>query len=257
VKAHFPRMKLDYRLDAGLLDGKVINRIVEREEKFIGRIKSNPILDLKAEAYVKRKPGPQPDYVREYVYELGEYQANTWNRPHRIVLAVIDDRPVDGELDYGPRYFFIVTNHDEKTMPADALLAHYRRRGTFEDRIGEFNSVIDMNLPHEEFRKNEVLLQFGVFALNILNVIRGELEQDVGGLDLGRVQNRVMKAGAWVMKRSRRLTVLLAATAMGWWDILMERLSKTCVSAMRALRRGSFVPAPDHAFFSTPPPILE
>jgi hypothetical protein len=257
VKARFPRMKLDYRLDAGLLDGKVVNRIVERGETFVGRIKSNPILESMAEAYVKRKPGPQPDYVREYVYELGEYHTNTWNRPHRVVLAVIDDLPKDGELDYGPRYFFIVTNHDEKTMPADALLAHYRRRGTFEDRIGEFNSVIDMNLPHEEFRKNEVLLQFGVFALNILNVIRGELEQDVGGLDLGRVQKRVMKAGARVVKRSRRLMVLLAETAMGWWETLTERLAKTYVSAMRPLRRGSFVPAPVHAFFSAPPPILE
>lgn len=257
VNARFPRMRLDYRLDAGLLDGNVINHIVKRGELFLGRVRSNPVLERMAVGYVRRKPGPQPDYVREYVYELGKYQSNTWERAHRIVLVVIDDCPKDEELDFGPRYFFLATNHNENSIPAAELLAHYRRRGTFEDRIGEFNSAINLNLSHTEFRKNEVLLQFGMFALNILNVIRSELESDVGGLNLVRVQNRVMKAGAWIANRGRQLTVLLAATAMGWWELLMERLSKICVPAPRPLRRGSFVPAPCHAFFSTPPPILE
>ena len=257
VKRRFPGLELDFRFDAAFPIADVINHLDKKKTNFVGRLKRNNTLERMAGNLVNRKPGPRPDYTREYIYEIGEYGADTWNNKHRIILVVIDDPPQDGELDYGPRYFFLVTNHDEKSIPADALLAHYRNRGTFEDRIGEFNAAIDLNLPHREFRKNEVLLQFGMFALNILNVIRSELEPEVGGLDVGRVQNRVLKSGAWIVNRGRRLMIILAATAMGWWEILTERLSELCVPEPRRLHRHRFVPAVPHAFLNTPPPILE
>lgn len=257
VKTRLPGITLNFRVDAGFIEASVVNHIDARGEKFVGRVKSNPVLREMAEGFVNRKPGPRPKHVREYVYELGEYGAETWDRKHRLVLVVIDDPPTPGELDFGPRYFFLSTNHDAESMPAEKLLSHYRNRGTFEDRIGEFNSAIDVKLSHRKFRKNEVLLQLAFLAFNVLSVIRSELETDVVAIDLGRVQKRVMKAGARIVKKGRRLTLRLAETAKGWWDLLTARLASIRVPVLRKLRRCDFMSPPGHAHTRTPSPLLE
>ena len=257
VKAHCPGLKIDYRLDAGLMDAGVINRIVERGETFAGRLKKNDVLKRMAGSRVNRKPGPVPDYTREYVYEIEKYGAQTWSRKHRLILVVIDEPPALDELDYGPDFFFLSTNHDKKTMPAKKVLEHYRRRGIFEDRIGEFNDVIGLHLPHREYRKNEVLFQLAVLAYNVLSVIRCELEPDVLELDLGRVQKRVMKAGARIVKGGHRILLRVADAALGWWKLLTARLADLQVDCLRRLHRGGFMPVPSHAHRTTPAPLQE
>ena len=41
-----------------------------------------------------------------------------------------------------PRWFFLVTNWSEDARSADELLAHYRKRGTFEDRLDSRRLVV-------------------------------------------------------------------------------------------------------------------
>ena len=253
----FPGLNIDFRFDAAFMIADVINHLDARNARFIGRMKGNAVLNKMAEHLVNRKPGPRPDYSREYVYEIGKYGAKSWNEKHRIILVVIDDPPVVGELDFGPHWFYLVTSHPEESMSANEALEHYRNRGTFEDRIGEFNAAIDLNLSHSEFRKNETLLQFAIFAFNLLSVIRAELEVEMVCLDLGRVQKRLLNAGAWIVKRSRRIVLKIAETAAGWWRLALERLNGFMIDSPRRLRRISWRSCPVHAHLSTPHPMME
>ncbi|TWT98578.1 hypothetical protein Pla52n_50940 [Stieleria varia] len=54
-------------------------------------------------------------------------------------------------LNLMPRWFLFVTNWTEDSRGADELLAHYRKRGTFEVRLGEFNESIGVHLSAQGF----------------------------------------------------------------------------------------------------------
>jgi len=91
---------------------------------------------------------------------------------------------------------------------------HYRKRGTFEDRYGEFNAVIGPGLPAGSFEANETALLLKLLAFNLAGMIRGELEDASGnGWDLRRVQQTVLKAGARMTEHSRRIFVDVAKAA--------------------------------------------
>ena len=71
-------------------------------------------------------------------YELGSHKAEDWTYPQRLVLVVVDKPdPKTGQLELFPRYFFLLTTWTKEEKDGDELLAHYRRRGTFEDRFSE------------------------------------------------------------------------------------------------------------------------
>ena len=57
------------------------------------------------------------------------------------MLVVVDEPLADGRLDFGPRHFFLATNLPPEQFDATALLELYRQRGTFEDRLGEWNGL--------------------------------------------------------------------------------------------------------------------
>ncbi len=86
------------------------------------------------------------------------------------------------------------------------VLAHYRKRGTFEDRLGEFNKVIGPHLSSREFAENEVTMLLAMLAFNMTTMLRNEFEAAVGGgWDLKRFQQSVLRAGGRVVKGARRL----------------------------------------------------
>ena len=134
---------LDLRLDAGFTHGAVMDYLTERKWRFLGRLRGNPVLDRLAEPYLKRPVGRPLKEGYEDVFELGLYQAESWKHPQRLLLVVVDQPdPVTGQLNLLPDYFFLVTNRPAEEISGEASLAHYRRRGTFEDRLGEFNAEI-------------------------------------------------------------------------------------------------------------------
>ena len=76
------------------------------------------------------------------------------------------------------------------------MLEHYRRRGTFEDRLGEFNEAIGPHLSSREFVENEVTLLLALLAFNLVSMLRGEFEDELGGCwDLHRFVQSVLRAG--------------------------------------------------------------
>ena len=161
--------------------------------------------------------------------------------------------PVTGQLNLLPDYFFLVTNRPVEEISGEAALAHYRRRGTFEDRLGEFNAAVGPRLSSPEFEENEATLLLALLSFNLASLLRCELEDHLGGCwDLGRFQRSVLKAGARVAKGSRQLFVDLAQAVAPLWEQLLNRLRRWKLP--RAFQRGvspahrTWLPPPRHAF---------
>ena len=257
-KARPLAVRLDARIDAGLVEGPVLDAIDDEGVNFVGRIKNNPRLDKLAEPYLSRQPGRPTKDGDEFAIELGEYRAASWTRPYRLVLVITDlPDPKTGLRQLFPHYFFLVTNWASEHRSAWGLVEHYRKRGTFEDRYGEFNAVIGPGLPAGSFAANETSLLLKLLAFNLAGMIRGELEDANGtGWDLGRVQRTVLKAGARVAEHGRRVFVDVAKAAGVLWGRLLERVDRwwrdeawgrDATGRRRGCRAQPWVPPPSHA----------
>ena len=271
---------LDVRIDAGLVEPKVLDAIDEEGVCFVGRLKNNAVLDKLAQPLLYRPPGRPSKAGEEFAVDVGVYQAQSWQRPYRLVLVVTDlPDAKTGLRALFPHYFFLVTNWSAGHKGAWELLEHYRKRGTFEDRFGEFNAVIGPHLPAESFAANETALLLKLLAFNLAGMIRGELEAATApaastssnpaktggadlaaaaksGWDLGRVQQTVLKVGARVVEHSRRIFVDVAAAAGvlwgkllagldGWW--LDQAWGRDAAGKRRGPRPRQWVPPPAHA----------
>lgn len=246
----------DFRIDAGYTSGAIMDSLTDENLKFIGRLKGNSRLDELAAPHVYRPSGRPPSGGYEYTVELGMHQVDGWKHPQRLILVVVDQPDSKtGQLNLYPRYFFLVTNWMEDERPAEQLLVHYRRRGTFEDRLGEFNQAIGVHLSSAEFDDNEVTMLLGLLAYNLASVARIELEDEVGGCwDLKRFQLSVLKAGGQVIKHSRRLIVRVAQSVQQFWRLLNARIERWNFSKRLTKPQGpksrAWMPPPKHAFLT-------
>jgi len=219
---------LDVRIDAGLVEGEVLDAIDDEGARFVGRIRSNAVLQELAQPYLTRPPGRPTKEGDEFAVDLGAYQANRWTRPYRLVLVVIDLPDAQtGCRALFPHTFFLITNYPTHQRRAWELVEHYRQRGTFEDRLGEFNACLGGGLSQGKFAANETALLLKLLAFNLLGMLRGEMEStSEHGWDLGRLQQTVLKAGARVVKHSGRLMVDLARAAGVLWQRLTQRMRR-------------------------------
>jgi len=249
---------LDVRIDAGLVNGRVLDAIEDEGVRFVGRIKNNAVLDRLAAPYLKRPPGRPTADGDEFAVELGPYRAASWTRPYRLVLVVVDlPDAKTGMRELFPRHFFLITNWPADRRGAWELLEHYRKRGTFEDRLGEFNAAIGNGLSAGSFAANEAALLAQLLAFNLAGMIRGQLEDASGtGWDLLRVQRRVLRTGARIVKHAGRLLVDISRAAGRLWSRVLNRIqcwwrdpAWGCDAAGRRQgpRPRPWVPPPAHA----------
>lgn len=246
----------DFRMDAGYTVGSVMDALTEKNMRFVGRLKTNAKLDELAAPYLVRPVGRPPLKGYEFCVELGMHQADSWKHPQRLILVVIDEPdPATGQLNLMPRYFFLVTNWNAFDRSSEVLLNHYRARGTFEDRLGEFNQAIGAHLSSPTFEENECTMLMALLAFNLSNIVRNEHEDIHGScMDLGRFQNQILKAGAIVVKHSRRLVVRAAQSVQRFWERLGVRLASWKLPSRwqtsQGPHRGRLRPPPRHAHLS-------
>jgi hypothetical protein len=245
---------IDVRLDAGFTSGKIMDGLTDDGQRFIGRLKTNAVLDRLARPHLKRPVGRPPAEGYQSLVELGSYRAEGWRHAQRLILVIIDEPDAKtGQLNLLPDYFFLVTNRTEEELPAEPGLEHYRKRGTFEDRLGEFNATVLPRLSSPGFAENEATLLLALLAFNLTSMLRCELEDDAGAcLDLRRFQRQVLQAGARVTKHSRRLCVDLAKAVSESWERLIKRIAgwrlpKRWPAPLGAGMRAWVAPPP-HAF---------
>ena len=245
---------LDFRIDAGYTDGGTLDYLTDEKLRFIGRLRSNPVLDRLAEPHLKRPVGRPPKEGYEDVIELGMHRAASWKHPQRLLLVIVDrPDPKTGQLNLLPDYFFLVVGWKLDELDGPAALEHYRQRGTFEDRIGEFQQAIRPHLSHDDFQANEALLRLSLLAFNLASMLRIEYEAAAGScFDLGRFQRDVLKAGGRVVKGSHRLLLYVARVVAPFWQRLVGCLNRWQLPARfpqpRGPRSRDWMPPPRHAF---------
>jgi hypothetical protein len=244
---------VDLRMDAGFANEKVMDALTDRGLRFVSRLPNNPVLDRLARPHLTRPVGRPPREGYELIVELGMHKAETWKHQQRIVLVVVDKPdPKTGQLELFPHYFILVTNWSQAEKNAQDLLGHYRRRGTFEDRIGELRACTQAHLSSPRFEENETTLLLCLHAFNLVAMIRGELEESTdSGWDLARVQSSLLKAGARVNTSGRRLIVDVARASMVVWHCLIQKLATwlPCPKekAPKGPRPQQYTPPPAHA----------
>jgi hypothetical protein len=245
---------IDLRIDAGYTDGETLDYLTDEKARFIGRIKSNAVLERLAAPHLTRPVGRPPQEGYEKLVELGQYQAQSWKHSQRLVLVIVDrPDPKTGQLNLLPDYFFLVVGWAKEELDGPAALAHYRRRGTFEDRLGEFQQAIGPRLSHDAFAANEALLLLSLLAFNLVSMLRIEYEDGAGScFDLGRFQRDVLKAGGRVVKHSRRLVLHVAKVVTRFWQRLWERFDCWRLPCRFPQPQGprvrAWMPPPRHAF---------
>jgi hypothetical protein len=246
--------QIDVRMDAAFTIGGIMDPLKEDGIRFVGRLKTNGILERMAGPHVDRPSGRPPKEGYEYMVELGEYRAEPWRNSFRLVLVVVDKPdPKTGQLDIFPDHFFLITTWTKEEKSARQLLDHYRRRGTFEDRIGEFLATTACSLSSPRFEENEASFLFSLLAFNLNSMLRGEIEaESTNGWDLGRFQTSVLKAGGRVIKAGRRLVVEIARAVVPLWNVLLKRIRRWSLpsrwDAPRGATKRDWMPPPAHAF---------
>ena len=245
---------VDLRIDAGYTDGNTLDYLTDEKVRFIGRIKSNAVLERLAAPFLTRPVGRPPKEGYEDVIELGLYQAEPWQHPQRLLLVIVDQPdPKTGQLNLLPTHFFLVVGWQPEELDGPAALTHYRQRGTFEDRIGEFQQAIRPRLSHDDFQANEALLRLALLAFNLASMLRIEYEGDAGScFDLARFQRDVLKAGGRVVKRAGRLVLQVAQVVLPFWQRLVACLDRWKLPPRFPTPRGGYYrpwrPPPRHAF---------
>jgi len=240
---------LDVRFDASFTVGPIMDPLTDRGIRFVGRLRSNSVLDKLAEPHLRRLPGRPPKAGYESVIELGQYQIDSWRHAQRLLLVIVDKPDAKtGQLQLLPDYFFLVSNWPPTQRSGEELLAHYRRRGTFEDRLGEFNAAIGPSLSSPAFAENEATFLLALLAFNLGGIVRGEMEAaSDSGWDLGRVAGSVLKAGGKVVQSGRRLLLDVAAAVAPLWRGLLERIKHWHKPQARLPRPRPWVAPPAHA----------
>ena len=245
----------EMRFDAGYAEGAILDYLTEQKIPFLSRLKANARLQDLAAPHLRRPPGRPPKAGREVLVELGMYQADSWQHAQRVILVITDYAdPKTGQMLLVPDHFFLVTSYSAEERPAEERLEHYRQRGTFEDRLGEFRQWIGPKLSSKAFESNEATLLLALLAFNLANMLRCELEDEAGTCwDLGRFQKSVLKAGGRIAK-SRRIWIDLAEAVVPLWERLVARLRRWQLPARfpqpRRPAYRPFIPPPKHAFLA-------
>ena len=234
------------RIDAGFPDEKLLGAMEERGTPYLARVRNNAVLDRMAEPLLKRPSGRRPTAPRTWFHEMS-YAAASWSRERRVVLVVLERSD-----DLFIHHFWIITNWTPEQMSGEALLDHYRERGSAENHMGELMDVFDPALsssprakstyrgrrietvapPCDSFAHNETIFLLNALAYNVAHVARVLIEGATGeGWSLRRLKERVLRVAARVLVHARRATLVIGQAAASLWRALWYKLGRFRIAA--------------------------
>ena len=148
-------------------------------------------------SHLLTRPVGRPSYKPKVFYESFSYQAQSWDRPRRVVAKV------EWHWDQlFPRVGFIVTNLGGR---AKRVVHFYNGRGTAEQWIKEGKYALNWTrLSCKHFVPNQVRLGLFVLAYNLGNLWRRlGLPNRIKSWSLTSLQHRLMKTGGRLVKHAR------------------------------------------------------
>ena len=199
--------RLYFRGDAAFANPEIYESLEAEGIGYTIRLPTNAVLQNRIGHLLKRPVGRPPHEVRRY-YANFTYQAQSWNKPRRVVVKV-EWHP--GELH--PRVGFIVSN---LARPAERVVAFYNQRGTAEQWIKEGKGAIKWTrLSCRTFAANAVRLQLHVLAYNLGNFMRTlAAPKAAEPWSLTSLRKKLIKIGAKVVSHGRYVTFQMAEVAV-------------------------------------------
>lgn len=114
------------------------------------------------------------------VYGEFTYQPKGWPQPLRYCFCLqIEEKEQNGQLLLIPRRqdLIVATTLGAEEATAQQVFEGYRRRGRAEQFIKELKGPLNLEqLPTQSFRANEVMLQAGLLAYNLLLLLEANRE---------------------------------------------------------------------------------
>jgi len=196
-----------FRGDAAFANPAIYEFLEEERFFYTIRLKGNNLLHAKIE-HLTIRPVGRPSFKPKVYYESFLYQAQSWNKPRRVVAKV--------EWHYGelfPRIGFIVTNLN---WHSKSVVRFYNKRGTAEQWIKEGKIALTWTrLSCHAFRDNEVRLQLFALAYNLGNFLRRlALPRKIKHWTLTTLREKLIKIGAKIVRHARYITFQLAEVAV-------------------------------------------
>ena len=232
------------RIDAGMPSDPLLSALESEHTHYVARLCNNAVLDRMAQPYLRRPPGRRPAIPRMWLYEE-RYGAQSWSRDRRVVLVVLER-----EDELLLQHFWLLTSWRPDKVPADKVLARYRRRGVAEGHLGEFKDVLGLKLsssprgPRSEdwrskfigpvrpcddpfFRANDAMLQLCALAYNAMHALRRLLYLGLPlserGWSLRHLRERVLRVAARVSLHARRVTIIVTEATARYWKLISDQ----------------------------------
>ena len=185
---------------------------------------------MKHIGHLMTRPVGRPPKKPVVPYHSFEYQAQSWDKPRRVVAKV---QWHQGEL--FPRESFIVTN---LSGSAKRVTRFYNRRGLAEQWIKEGKYALNWTrLSCHRFCDNHVRLQLFVLAYNLGNFLRRlALPTAVKHWSLTTMRDKLVKIGAKIVRHARYVTFQLAEVAVssGLFRQMLDRIRRFAAILPRA-----------------------
>jgi hypothetical protein len=232
------------RIDAGFPEPRLLATLEEEGFLYVARLKSNAALERLAAPHLASPLASAPGEAGVRTHEL-LYRAGSWAHARRVVLVIVERTDEQGELFTDP--FFLLSNASVAETGAEALLAHYRQRGTAEKDFGDWKQALDLSLsstprakahyrgrqveePHAEpdsFAANEARLLLSLVAANLLHA-GAELLRREGAASVSRERFRqlLLKSAGRVLTGGRRIRFLIDSTRAALWRAFMRALNQ-------------------------------
>jgi hypothetical protein len=228
------------RMDAGFPESTLLDTLEEEDFLYVARLNGNAVLKRMAAPYVTQPPPDGQVRTHELIY-----QAAKWTRPRRVVLVVLERTKEQGELFLD--HFFLLTNASVATVPAEALLERYRKRGAAEKDFGEWKQALAVSLsssprpkdhyrgrevqtPYSEpdsFAANEVRLLLSLIAANLLYAASALLKRgETARPSRERFRQLFLKTAARVVLSGRRITFVIESSRAAVWRRCARELNR-------------------------------
>ena len=219
-----------FRADAAFAIPALYSVLEEESFQYTIRIPTNNVL-IASISHLLTRPVGRPSHKPKVFYASFSYQAQSWDRPRRVVAKV------EWHWDQlFPRVGFIVTN---MTGWARKVVKFYNGRGTAEQWIKEGKYAVKWTrLSCRNFRDNQARLQLFALAYNLGNFLRRlALPRSVKHWSLTTLREKLIKIGAKVVRHSGYVIFQMAEVAVPreLFAAILERIQR----------------------FGVPPPLLQ
>ena len=153
------------RFDAGLINPELLTAIEGQVDRFVCRIRTNPVLDRLADPIEPEAPF----HAEARAYGEFRYAAGTWDREQRVVVKFQTPKGEKGEQALFMERFYFVTSLTQG--PAE-VVQFYLARGEAERVFGEFVQTLKPTFRHVEVSKNKAWALLVALAHNVLADLR-------------------------------------------------------------------------------------